>query len=114
MKIYESQVNKFSPQQTTLGDFLLKLTKLKEEDLADAALKGAVWIQRKGKGKILRIRSLKETVYPLDVIQLFYDPRVFKLPTITKLDSLFENEHYGIWVKPAGVVPQGSQAGDHA
>ncbi len=114
MKIYKSQVNKIFPQQTTLGEFLLKITKFKEEDLADAALKGAVWIQRKGTGKTLRIRSLKETVYPLDVIQLFYDPKVLKLPTVSKLVSLFENDHYGIWIKPAGVVPQGSQAGDHA
>lgn len=114
MKIYKSQVNKFFPQHTTLGDFLFKLTQMKEEDLMDAALKGAVWIQRKGKGKILRIRSLKETVYPLDVIQFFYDPKVLKLPTLQKADSLFENDHYGIWIKPAGVVPQGSQTGDHA
>lgn len=114
MKIYKSQVIKFFPQPTTLGDFLLKLTKLPEKDLDEAAHKGAVWIQRQGKGKTLRIRSLNERVLPQDIIQLFYDPKVLRLPAVEHLEALYENEHYGIWIKPAGVVPQGSQSGDHA
>lgn len=114
MKVYKSQVKKLFPQRTTLGDFLMKLTPLTPAQLGEAATKGAVWIQRRGKGKILRIRSLKEGLEPEDMIQLFYDPRVLKLPDVAQLESVYDDENYGVWIKPAGVVPQGSQSSDHA
>lgn len=114
MKTYKSIVSKISPQRTTLGEFLVKLTNLTLVQLEDVALKGGVWIQRKGKGKILRIRSLKETISPEDVVQLNYDHRVLTIPEVSHLDVIYEDENYGVWVKPAGVVPQGSQASDHA
>lgn len=114
MKIFKATVSKFFSQRTSLGEFLLKLTKLPENDLEDAAQKGAVWIQRNAKGKILRIRSLKDQVNPQDMIQCFYDPKVLRLPTVLASECLYEDANYGVWIKPAGVVPQGSQAGDHA
>ncbi|WP_408097676.1 RluA family pseudouridine synthase [Peredibacter sp. HCB2-198] len=114
MRIFKAPVSKFFSQRTTLGEFLQKLTKLPEQDLADAAQKGAVWIQRNAKGKTLRIRGLKEQVGPQDLIQCFYDPKVLKLPAVTESECLYEDQNYGIWIKAAGVVPQGSQAGDHA
>lgn len=110
MKIYKQKVT----QKQTLGDFLLKITKLTPKELGDAATKGAVWIQRRSKGKILRIYKLSEVLSPDDVIQLNYDPKVLKHPEVKHLDCLYEDENYGVWIKPAGVVPQGSQAGDHA
>lgn len=114
MKVYKSQVKKLFPQRTTLGDFLLKLTPLTPSQLGEAATKGAVWIQRKNKGKTLRIRGLKENLDPEDMIQLFYDPKVLNLPEVTHLEEIYEDENYGVWIKPAGVVPQGSQSSDHA
>lgn len=114
MRVYKSLVSKHFSQKTTLGEFLLKLTPLTPSQIGDAATKGAVWIQRKGKGKILRIRSLKEAVIPEDIIQINFDPKVLSLPALTNIMPLFENSHYGVWLKPAGAVPQGSQAGDHA
>lgn len=110
MKIYKQKVT----QKQTLGDFLLKITKLNVKDLGEAATKGGVWIQRKGKGKILRIRLLSEVVNADDIVQLNYDPKVLRLPDVTHLDAVYEDENYGVWIKPAGVVPQGSQASDHA
>ncbi len=114
MKTYKSEVKKFFPQRTTLGEFLMKLTKLTSAQLGDAATKGAVWIQRQGRGKILRIRILNETITPEDIIQFNYDPKVLSIPEVTHLDSLYTDENYGVWIKPAGVVPQGSPASDHA
>lgn len=114
MKIYKSQVKKHFSQRTTLGDFLMKLSPLTPAQLGEVAQKGGVWIQRKGKGKILRIRVLKDTVDPDDIITLNFDPKVLKLPELSHLDAVYEDENYGVWIKPAGVVPQGSQTSDHA
>ncbi len=92
----------------------MKLSKLTSAQLEDAAAKGAVWIQRQGRGKILRIRMLNETISPEDIIQFNYDPKVLSLPEVTHLDSLYTDENYGVWIKPAGVMPQGSPASDHS
>ena len=114
MKSYKSEVKKLFSQRVTLGEVLTKLSKLTLPQVEEAALKGGVWIQRKGKGKILRIRSISELLSPDDVVSFFYDPRVLKLPDVSHLDCIYENENYGVWSKPAGVVPQGSQTSDHA
>lgn len=114
MKTFKSQVNKFFPERCTLGEYLMKLTKMDQTILAEAASKGAVWIQRKSKGKIFRIRNLNETISPEDQVSFFYDPHVLKLPDVTHLDSVYEDENYGVWFKPQGVVSQGSQTSDHA
>jgi tRNA pseudouridine32 synthase/23S rRNA pseudouridine746 synthase len=114
MKIYKSEVKKHFSQRIALGEFLMKLTTLPPKELGDVASKGGVWIQRKGKGKILRIRSLKEMIEPTDIIMVNYDPKVLKLPEVTNLEAIYEDQNYGVWVKPAGVVPQGSQSSDHA
>lgn len=114
MKNYKASVNKFFSQRVSLGEFLQKLTKLPDASVQEAALKGAVWIQRGGKGKILRLRDVKEMLNLTDVIQLFYDPKVLKLPEVKESQCLFEDKNYGIWIKPVNVVPQGTQTGDHA
>lgn len=113
MKSYKATVSKLFPQKTNLGEFLIKLTNLKSLDVEQAAHKGAVWIQRSGKGKILRIRKISEIVNPQDVIQLFYDPKVLGLPELLEAECLFENKNYGIWIKPRNIMSQGTQTGDH-
>jgi tRNA pseudouridine32 synthase / 23S rRNA pseudouridine746 synthase len=96
-----------------LGDALMLLSKLPLEKVQDAALKGAVWIQRKGQGKILKIRTINELVYPTDKLSFYYDPRILSIPEVKESECLFQDKNFGIWFKDVGVVSQGTQAGDH-
>ncbi len=114
MRTYKAAVKTHFPERTTLGDFLRKLTSLTPTQLGEVAEKGGVWIQRRGKGRILRIRMLREAVAPEDVIHVYYDPKVLALPDLADLTALYEDANYGVWIKPAGAVPQGSQSSDHA
>lgn len=113
MRTMRAKVLKYSKGKTTIGDVLEKMSGLSSETLSDAAQKGAVWLQ-KGSGKTLRERSLDTPVNPQDTVSFFYDPKVLRIPAVKEAQCLFENQNYGVWVKEAGVVPQGSQAGDHA
>lgn len=113
MRVYKTLVGKTFPAGATLLDTLIKMTNLDIEMLKDAAQKGAVWVQ-KGKGKTLRERNLSAKLLPRDSVSFFYDPKVLSIPEITSAECLFENNRYGIWYKAAGVVPQGTQTGDHA
>lgn len=113
MRTFNILVSKYFTEKTKLGEVLQKATSLNFEVLADAAAKGAVWHQRHGKGKILKLRSLHMQVEPADKITLYFDPRILAMKELTESQCLFETTHYGIWVKAAGVVPQGTQTGDH-
>lgn len=114
MRTYKGKVEKFFKVNVTLGDVLEKMTGLKKEILSEASQKGAVWLQKGSKGKILRERSLATILTPQDTISLYYDSKVLQLPSVTEGECLYENKNYGIWIKEAGVVPQGTQTGDHA
>src|SRR5690606_9151852 len=114
MKIYKTIVSKHFQTKTSALEVLVKISKQKEELLLDAAEKGAVWLQEKNKGKILRLRDLNTILDPSDTISFFYDHRVLAIKTLEEGTCLFENSHYGVWLKPAGVVTQGTQAGDHS
>lgn len=113
MKMYKALVSKLFPQGVTLVELLMKLSNLNPTILEEAALKGAVWVQ-KGSGKTLRERNINSKISPQDTVSFFYDPKVLSLPSVTAGDCIYENNRYGVWVKPAGVVPQGTQTGDHA
>lgn len=114
MKTYQIKPNKFFIGPQKLGEVLHKVTSLDDKLLNEAALKGAVWLQKGGKGKILRIRSLHTVIKPEDLIYFYYDPKVLALSELKEAVCLFENTYYGVWIKPVGIMSQGTQTGDHA
>lgn len=100
-------------ESSTISALLTGPSKLTPAKIAEACDKGAVWLQKEGKGKILRQRNASMALKAGDIVTLYYDPRVLSYPAIKTAECLEETEHYGIWMKEAGVVTQGTQAGDH-
>jgi tRNA pseudouridine32 synthase / 23S rRNA pseudouridine746 synthase len=113
MKTFTFKVSKHSPGKIKLGEILKNVTRLEFAELADAAAKGSVWHQKHSRGKILRIRSLHIELDPQDTITFYYDKRILSLPELIDAECVAENANYGVWLKLAGVMPQGTQGGDH-
>ncbi|HEY0893511.1 MAG TPA: RluA family pseudouridine synthase [Cellvibrio sp.] len=96
-------------EQTAL-DLLAEGTGLSKQRIKDAMNKGAVWWTLKG--KTLRLRRATKVLYKGSKIQFFYDEQVLaRKPESANL--IYDGGNYSIWFKPAGMLSQGSQWGDH-
>lgn len=113
MRTYQCIVKKYFPQGASLGEVLIKMTKLEIGILKLATLYGAVWIQFKGTGKIDRLRNIREKIAADDKIWFYLDQKVLELPPFENPELIEEFKHYGVWWKPAGILSQGTQTGDH-
>lgn len=96
-------------EQTAL-DLLAEGTGLSKQRIKDAMNKGAVWWTLKG--KTLRLRRATKVLYKGSKVQFFYDEQVLaRKPENANL--IYDGNNYSIWFKPAGMLSQGSQWGDH-
>ena len=91
-------------------DQLAEKSGLPKARIKDAMNKGAVWLKRNGKEK--RLRRASAELFPGDVLALHYDARLLALepPPAT---LLADEKQYSVWIKPAGVLAQGTREGDH-
>ncbi|MDF3012189.1 MAG: RluA family pseudouridine synthase [Cellvibrio sp.] len=96
-------------EQTAL-DLLAEGTGLSRQRIKDAMNKGAVWWTLKG--KTLRLRRATKVLHKGSTIQFYYDEQVLaRKPESASL--IYDAGGYSIWFKPAGMLSQGSQWGDH-
>ncbi|PKN19006.1 MAG: RNA pseudouridine synthase [Deltaproteobacteria bacterium HGW-Deltaproteobacteria-6] len=92
-------------------DFLAFYTGLSKGRVKDAMNKGAVWLQRKGSGRI-RLRKASFRLRKEDILELHYDPKLLSMdPPIAS--CLQDYKHYSVWFKPANLLSQGTDFGDH-
>jgi len=93
------------------GDILAAHTGISKAKIKDAMNKGAVWITRP-RGKRVRLRRATAQVRQGDVLELFYDGKLLALdPPHARCIS--DKNHYSVWFKPAGLLTQGTNYGDH-
>ena len=96
---------------TTACEFLAKTTALSKRRIKDAMGKGAVWLKRE-KRKQQRIRRATKSLRPGDSVSIYYDEALLsKQPALPELIS--DQGRYSVWVKPAGLMTQGTKYGDH-
>ncbi len=93
-------------------DLLAVHTGLSKTCLKDAMNKGALWLSRKGQGRI-RLRKATFRLQKGDALELNYDPNVLSLEPPTAF-CLKDFDAYSIWFKPANLLTQGTEFGDHA
>ncbi len=98
-----------SPSQAI--DLLLTLLPdLSKSRLKDAMNKGAVALQ-KGK-QFKRLRRAQAIVQPDEILHIAYDDDVLNRQCSPAV-LIADEQQYSIWFKPAGMLSQGNEWGDH-
>jgi tRNA pseudouridine32 synthase/23S rRNA pseudouridine746 synthase len=92
------------------ADFLAQASGLAKARIKDAMVKGAVLLKRGKTTK--RLRRATFTLMAGDTLKLAYDAEILarEAPVATCLQDL---KHYSVWIKPAGLLSQGNDFGDH-
>jgi len=91
-------------------DLLAAQSQLPKLRIKDAMAKGAVWLRR-GSSET-RLRRATRELLAGDKLSLYYDADLLQRepPTPT---LIADERHYSVWYKPAGMLAQGTQFGDH-
>ena len=94
-----------------VSDYLASETGLSRGRIKDAMNKGAVWVAKDRGGK----RRLRKATAGLNGgmrIEFFYDEALLAVVPPQAL-CLEDRADYSVWVKPAGLLAQGTKYGDH-
>ncbi len=92
-------------------DYLAEHSGLSKGRVKDAMSKGAVWLAKKG-GKRRRLRRATTALETGDRIEFYYDEALLALkPAAAR--CVDDRVRYSVWVKPAGLLAQGTDYGDH-
>lgn len=92
-------------------DALAEHTGLSKSSIKQAMTKGAVWRKRAKAGRH-RLRRATAMVRPGEQLKFYYDPAILMLKPLNG-QCLKDLTQYSVWLKPAGMLTQGSHFGDH-
>jgi len=97
-------------ETATACDLLARETGLPKARIKDAMAKGAVLLRRGKTGK--RLRRATADLRAGDVLSLHYDAEILarQAPVATLVE---DRRDYSVWRKPAGLLAQGTNFGDH-
>jgi tRNA pseudouridine32 synthase/23S rRNA pseudouridine746 synthase len=91
-------------------DVLQAASGLPKARIKDAMNKGAAWVKRGSKQT--RIRRATANLQSGDTLLLYYNAEILALtPPMPTLVA--DERQYSVWVKPAGLLAQGTREGDH-
>jgi tRNA pseudouridine32 synthase/23S rRNA pseudouridine746 synthase len=96
----------------TVCDFLAARSDISRGRLKDAMSKGAVWMKRKNRGRLGRVRRTTAPLFAGDHIEFYYDERLLAVEP-PGAQCIGDQGRYSVWHKPAGLMAQGTMFGDH-
>jgi tRNA pseudouridine32 synthase/23S rRNA pseudouridine746 synthase len=96
-------------------EHLAELTGLSKQQLKTYALKGSVWLTQFSPSKPTkpeRLRRLKKALLPGMILDFYYFPELLNSEQ-TPAQLIEDKQGYSVWLKPRGMLSQGSKWGDH-
>ncbi len=96
----------------TACDFLAAQSGISRSRIKDAMNKGAVWIRRRRRGRLGRLRRSTAPVFAGDHIEFYYDEGLLAAKP-PEARCISDQVRYSVWHKPAGLMAQGTMFGDH-
>jgi tRNA pseudouridine32 synthase/23S rRNA pseudouridine746 synthase len=94
-----------------VSDYLASETGLSKVSTKDAMNKGSVWVGRE-KGGLRKLRKATALLSSGMRIEFHYDEALLAIVP-PQARCLIDRKDYSVWVKPAGLVSQGTMYGDH-
>ena len=98
-------------EEASAIELLTEASGLPRGRIKDAMNKGAVWLESKGKGR-RRLRRATARLQPGDRLGLHYDQELLAR-TVAAPVCVLDQRRYSLWDKPAGMMSQGTDFGDH-
>ena len=86
---------------------------ISKQTLKNYAQKGAIWLSRySNTAKPERLRRLKKILSPNDQLEFYHAPELLNSEPIPPT-LIADFEQYSVWIKPRGMLSQGSKWADH-
>jgi tRNA pseudouridine32 synthase / 23S rRNA pseudouridine746 synthase len=105
------RINIAPANSATACELLAVAARLSRSRIKDAMVKGGVWL-RTGRSKRRRLRRVTTVPAGGDLLELFYDENLLgREPPPAR--CLHDERQYSVWHKPAGLLAQGNDYGDH-
>lgn len=95
-----------------LIDYLEYKTKLSKSTLKKVLNNGGVWLKKFKSSKLARIRRATTDLNLDSYVEFYYDEQFLNLK-VPEAKVLLDKKEWGIWYKPAGLLSQGNEFGDH-
>jgi len=111
MQRFSLRITVEAGEEQTACALLAQRSGLAKGRIKDAMVKGAVCL-KVGKGSRKRLRRASTVLKPGQVLELHYDQELLGLQP-PQARCLFDAGPYSVWEKPAGLLAQGTQYGDH-
>ena len=96
---------------TPLVAALAQHTGISKIKLKEAMQKGAVWVKR-GNQSAVRMRRATSELTKGDRVDFYYDANLLARSSVPP-QLIWSGRDYSVWYKPAGMLAQGTQYGDH-
>lgn len=112
MKVFTIKKSVKEGDPLILIDFLEIHTKLSKSILKKVLNNGGVWVRKIASSKRLRVRRATAPLTNESHVEFYFDPRYVNLE-VPESREVLSNKEWGLWYKPAGVLSQGTDFGDH-